>query len=57
MHDGRRQQTERLEALRLKGLVEESDQDFRARIRGRGDPVWLNEHDVEAAFKSASPRL
>lgn len=57
VHAGRRQQLERLEALSRKGLSEESDEDFSARIRGRGDPVWLNEHDVEAAFRTASPRL
>lgn len=29
----------------------ESDEEFRKRLTSRGDPVWLNEHDVEAAFQ------
>lgn len=35
------------------GLGGESDEDFRKRITNRGDPVWVNEHDVEAAFQKA----
>jgi hypothetical protein len=35
----------------LEGLGEESDGDFRKRIMNRGDPIWVNEHDVEAAFQ------
>lgn len=57
VHDGRREQFERLEALKIIGLTEERDEDFSARIRGRGDPVWLNEYDVESAFKTTGPRL
>ncbi|CAK7198064.1 hypothetical protein SEUCBS139899_000722 [Sporothrix eucalyptigena] len=30
---------------------EEIDAEFVARFKGRGDPVWLNEHDAEAAFR------
>lgn len=34
----------------FEGLGEE-DGDFRKRIINRGDPIWVNEHDVEAAFQ------
>jgi salicylate hydroxylase len=37
----------------IDGLGDESDEDFRKRITNRGDPVWVNEHDVEAAFQKA----
>jgi hypothetical protein len=30
--------------------VAEKDEEFRTRIVERDDPVWLTEHDVEAAF-------
>lgn len=37
------------------GLPAETDEEveaaFVARFKGRGDPVWLNEHDAEAAFR------
>jgi hypothetical protein len=28
----------------------ETDEDVRYRLTHRGDPAWVNEHDVEAAF-------
>uniref|UniRef100_A0A093VEG5 Salicylate hydroxylase n=1 Tax=Talaromyces marneffei PM1 TaxID=1077442 RepID=A0A093VEG5_TALMA len=38
------------------GLGGESDEDFSQRMRSRGDLVWVNEHDVEAAFQKALDR-
>lgn len=52
VHKGRAK-TAVLRRRAFDGLGDESDEDFRKGIINRGDPVWVNEHDVEAAFQKA----
>lgn len=50
VHSQRIKTIERYKAAKESG-VPESDEEFKARFLGRDDPVWLNEHDAEAAFR------
>ncbi|KAL2840789.1 hypothetical protein BJY01DRAFT_249856 [Aspergillus pseudoustus] len=49
VHESRAKTADRLQKF-FTGQSE-SDEDFRYRLTHRGDPVWVNEHDVEATFK------
>ncbi|KAK4942325.1 hypothetical protein LTR10_017932 [Elasticomyces elasticus] len=49
VHEGRSKARARLDKHRHG--TPESDADFRTRMANRGDPVWVNEYDVEAAFR------
>ncbi|WAO96224.1 Hypothetical protein NCS54_01389100 [Fusarium falciforme] len=51
----RQKQFARNEGLKAAGK-EESDQDFRERMKGRKGAAWLHEHDVEKAFQEAITR-
>jgi salicylate hydroxylase len=48
VHETRAETADRLQ--KLFAGEPETDEDFRYRLTHRGDPVWVNEHDVEAAF-------
>ncbi|KAL2796552.1 hypothetical protein BJX66DRAFT_323870 [Aspergillus keveii] len=48
VHETRAKTADRLQ--KLFAGEPETDEDFRYRLTHRGDPVWVNEHDVEAAF-------
>ncbi|KAF2802259.1 salicylate hydroxylase [Mytilinidion resinicola] len=50
VHQGHGEARKRLEGVWRTG-VGEGDGAFRARFKEREDPVWLTEHDVEAAFE------
>lgn len=41
---------------RLRRHKTETDDELRARIKGRSDPYWIHEHDVDAAFASVVTR-
>ena len=47
------QTREKARVRKSTGLVE-SDEEFRHRVAHRLDPVWLTEHDVEAAFEKVA---
>jgi salicylate hydroxylase len=49
VHEARAKTADRLQNLFAGEPV--TDEDFRHRLTHRGDPVWVNEHDVGAAFK------
>lgn len=51
----RQKQFARNEGLKAAGK-EESDQDFRERMKGRKGAAWLHEHNVEKAFQEAITR-
>ncbi|KAJ3459145.1 hypothetical protein MRS44_015218 [Fusarium solani] len=51
----RQKQFARNEGLKAAGK-EESDQDFRERMKGRKGAAWLHEHDVEKTFQEAITR-
>lgn len=46
VHEGNRKTVERLGKI-------ETDEELRKRMASRADPVWIHEHDVEAAFAQA----
>lgn len=49
VHENRQQSRARTE--RRQAGQAETDEEFRNRVSGRSDPAWLNEHDVETAFR------
>ncbi|KAJ0420943.1 hypothetical protein BJY00DRAFT_312611 [Aspergillus carlsbadensis] len=49
VHEIRSKTADRLQELSAR--EPEPDEDFRYRLTHRGDPVWVNEHDVEATFE------
>ena len=46
VHEGNQKTIERLDKT-------ETDEALRRRMQSRGDPYWIHEHDVEAAFEEA----
>ncbi|KAJ9143426.1 Salicylate hydroxylase 1 [Pleurostoma richardsiae] len=46
VHQGNRKKVERVGKL-------ETDEQLRTRMKSREDPVWIHEHDVQAAFSKA----